>query len=54
MTRVDEGANPDPGDQARLAGGGVPKQMGNDPCGKLCASILLHTAIFPNAGDKAQ
>ena len=31
MTRVDEGAKSDPGDQARLADGGVPKQMGNDP-----------------------
>jgi hypothetical protein len=35
--RVDEGAEPDPGEGARLAGGDVPVQVGDDPLGQVVA-----------------
>jgi hypothetical protein len=49
MTRVDEGAK----SEARLAGLVSRNRWEMTPCGKLCASILLPTAIFPNASAQS-
>ena len=54
MTRIDEGAKSDPGNQARFAGVGVPEQMRNDSLRQVVRLDLVVHSHFPNAGDKPQ
>ena len=46
VTRVDEGAKSDAGDQARLARGGVPEQMRNDPLRQVVRLDLVAHSHF--------